>query len=49
MRGMDLEPIIQSEVNQEEKNKYRTSMHVRGTQKVSTDEPIYRAAVEMQT
>ena len=49
MRGMNLEHIIQSEVNQEEKNEYRTSMHVRGTQKDSTDEPIYRAAAEMQT
>ena len=30
---MDLEPVIQSEVSQKEKNKYRILMHVCGTQK----------------
>ena len=27
---MDLEPVIQSEVSQKEKNKYRILMHTRG-------------------
>ena len=31
VRWMDLESVIQSEVSQKEKNKYRISMHVCGT------------------
>ena len=31
MRWMDLETVIQSEVSQKEKNKYRILMHVCGT------------------
>ena len=38
MRWMNLEPIIQSEVNQ--KNKYHILMHVYEIQKDRTDEPI---------
>ena len=30
MRWMSLEPIIQSEVSQKEKNKYRLLMHIYG-------------------
>ena len=30
MRWMNLEPIIQSEVSQKEKNKYRIVMHIYG-------------------
>ena len=30
VRGMDLESVIQSEVNQKEKNKYRTLTHIYG-------------------
>ena len=30
MRWMNLEPIIQSEVSQKEKNKYHTLMYIRG-------------------
>ena len=30
MRWMNLEPIIQSEVSQKEKDKYRILMHIRG-------------------
>ena len=30
MRWMNLEPIIQSEVSQKERNKYRTLMHIYG-------------------
>ena len=45
---MNLEPIIQNEVNQKEKNKYCTLMHINGIQKNSTDEAICREGMEMQ-
>ena len=48
-RWMNLEPIIQSEVNQKEKNKYYILTHIYGTQKDGTDKSICRAAVDMQT
>ena len=48
MSWMKLEPIIQSEVSQKEKNKYCILMHICGIQKDGTDEPICRAAVETQ-
>ena len=38
MRQMDLEPVIQSEVSQKEKKKYRILMHIYGIQKDGTDE-----------
>ena len=47
MRWMNLEPIIQSEVSQKEKNKYHILTHMCGIQKDSTDEPICRARMEM--
>ena len=43
MRWMNLDPIIQSEVSQKEKNKYHILTHMYGIQKDSTDEPICRA------
>ena len=43
-RWMNLEPIIQSEVSQKEKDKYRILVHIYGT-----EEFICRAAVETQT
>ena len=46
---MNLEPIIQSKVSQKEKNKNHILMHIYGIQKDGTDEPICKAAVEMQT
>ena len=46
---MKLEPVIQSEVRQKERNKYCILMHMYGIEKDGTDEPIYRAAMEMQT
>ena len=46
MRWMNLEPIIQSELNQKEKYKYNILMHIYRIQKYSTDEFICRAAVE---
>ena len=45
---VDLETVIQSEVSQKEKNKYRMLMHVCGTLKNGTDEPVCRAEVETQ-
>ena len=45
---MDLETVIQSEVSQKEKNKYRILTHLCGTEKNGTDEPVCRAEVETQ-
>ena len=49
MKWMNLEPIIQSEVSQKEKNKYRILMHIYGIQNNGSKEFIYRAAMEKQT
>ena len=49
MRWMNLEPIIQSEVSEKKKDKYHVLTHTYGIQKDGTDEPICRAATEMQT
>ena len=49
MRWMNLEPIIQSEVSQKEKDKYHIVTHIYGIQKTGTEEFIFRAAVEKQT
>ena len=49
MRWMNLEPIIQSEVSQKEKDKYRRLMPIRGIQKEGIEEFTYRAAMEKQT
>jgi len=38
MRWMNLEPIIQSEVSQEEKDKYHTQTHIYGIYKNGTEE-----------
>ena len=46
VRWMNLEPIIQSEVSQKEKNKYCILTHIYGILKDGTDEPICRAAME---
>ena len=46
---MNLEPIIQSEVSQKEKDKYHILMHTYGIWKDGTEEPNYRAATETQT
>ena len=45
---MDLETVIQSEVSQKEKNKYRILTHICGIQKNGTDEPACRAEIETQ-
>ena len=49
MRWMNLEPIIQSEVSQKEKSKYRILTHIYGIQKDGTEGSICRAALETQT
>ena len=49
MRWMDLEPIVQSEVSQKEKDKCHILTHIYGVQKNGTEEFIYRATVEKQT
>ena len=49
MRWMKLKHILQYEVSQKEKDKYYILTHIHGIQNDGTDEPIYRAAVEMQT
>ena len=49
MRWMNLEPIIQSEVSQKEKDKYHILTHIYRIQKNGTEEFIYRAAMEKQT
>ena len=47
---MNLDPIIQSEVSQKEKNKYHILRHMHGLQKDGTDESICRAvAAKTQT
>ena len=49
MRCMNIEPIIQSEVSQKEKDKYHILMHIQRINKDGTEEFISRAAVEKQT
>ena len=45
---MDLETVIQSEVSQKEKNKYRVLTHICGIWKNGTDELVCRAEIETQ-
>jgi len=49
MRWMNLEPIIQSEVSQKEKNKFCILTHIYGIQKNSSEEFISKAAMEKRT
>ena len=49
VRWMDLESVIQSELSQKEKNKYRILTHICGIQKNGTDEPVCKAEIETQT
>ena len=48
MRWMNLEPIIQSEVSQKEKDIYCILMHIYEIGKGGTSDPTYRAAKETQ-
>ena len=45
----DLEAVIQSEVNQKEKNKYHIISLICGIEKNDTDELICKAEIEAQT
>ena len=45
---MNLEPIIQSEVSQKDKDEYSILTHIYGIQKDGTDEFICREAIEKQ-
>ena len=49
MRWMNLEPIIQSEVSQKEKDKYCILTRIYGIEKYSTEEFIYRETMEKLT
>ena len=49
MRWMNLQPIIQNQISQKEKDKYHILTHVYGIKKHSTEEFTYRAAMEKQT
>ena len=48
MRWMNLEPIMQSEVSQKEKDKYVLT-HMYRIQKNGSEEFIYKATMEKQT
>ena len=48
MRCMNLEPMIQSEVSQKEKDKYHILTHIYRIQKNGTEEFIYRTTMENQ-
>ena len=48
LRWMSLEPIIENEVSQKEKNKYLILMHTHGIQKDGTDEHSCRDEMETQ-
>ena len=50
VRWMDLESVIQSEVSQKEKNKYRMLTHIYGIKKKNgSDEPRGRTGIKTQT
>ena len=45
---MELEPIIQNEVSQNEKHQYSILMHIYGIQKDGNDNSVCKAAKETQ-
>ena len=51
VRWMDLESLIQSEVSQKEKNKYRMLTHIYGIlkKKKGSEEPRGRTGIKTQT
>ena len=49
VRWTNLEPVIQSEVSQKEKDKYHILTHIYRIYKNGSEEFIYRAAVEKQS
>ena len=48
MRWMKLEPIMQSEVSQKDKDQYSTLMNIYGIQKDGNDNPICKTEKETQ-
>ena len=46
---MDLESVMQSEVSQKEKNKYRVLTHIYGIKKKSSEEPRGKTGIKTQT
>ena len=48
LRWMNLEPVIENEASQKEKNKYHVLMHIYGIQKNGTNEPLGGEGMEMQ-
>ena len=48
MRWMELEPIIQSEINQKEKHQYSILMHIYGIYKDGNDNPVCKTSKETQ-
>ena len=48
VRWMNAESVIQSEINQKEKNQYHMLMYIYRIQKNSIDEPIWREGLEIQ-
>ena len=48
MRWMNLEPIIQSEVTKKEKYRHCILMHIYGIYKDGTNDPMCRAAKQIQ-
>ena len=47
MRWMNLEPIIESDITQKDKDKYHMLIHIYGIYKDGTDEIICREAMEI--
>ena len=45
---MNLEPVTQNEVSQNEKNRYHILMHIYGIQKNGIDEPFCREGMKME-
>ena len=48
VKQMNLEPIIQGDVSQKEKNKYSKLKHIYEIQPNGTDEPISREGMQKQ-
>ena len=49
VRWIDLETVIQSEVNQKEKNKYRMVTHIWNPKKKGSEEPRGKMGIKTQT
>ena len=49
VRWMDLESVIQSEVSQKEKNKYRMLTHIYGIKKKGSEGPRSKTGIKTQT